>query len=42
MPVIVNAEPTNPALLADDWPALAAALDDLAACPELVTLLHRD
>ena len=27
--------------LRQDWPALAAALDDLAACPDLVTLLSR-
>jgi hypothetical protein len=27
------------AALRQDWPGLAAALDDLAACPDLVTLL---
>jgi hypothetical protein len=25
--------------LRQEWPALATALDDLAACPDLVTLL---
>jgi hypothetical protein len=25
--------------LRQDWPGLASALDDLAACPDLVTLL---
>ena len=25
--------------LRQDWPGLATALDDLAACPDLVTLL---
>jgi hypothetical protein len=25
----------------EDWPALAAALDHLAACPDLVTLLTK-
>jgi hypothetical protein len=29
------------AALRQDWPALATALDDLAACPDLVTLLSR-
>jgi len=27
--------------LRQDWPALPTALDDLAACPDLVTLLSR-
>jgi hypothetical protein len=27
------------AVLRQDWPGLATALDDLAACPDLVTLL---
>jgi hypothetical protein len=27
------------ASLRQDWPGLASALDDLAACPDLVTLL---
>jgi hypothetical protein len=27
------------AALRQDWPGLATALDDLAACPDLVTLL---
>jgi hypothetical protein len=27
------------AALREDWPRLATALDDLAACPDLVTLL---
>ena len=29
------------AALRQDWPALATALDDLAACPDLVALLSR-
>jgi hypothetical protein len=29
------------AALRQDWPALATALDDLATCPDLVTLLTR-
>jgi hypothetical protein len=29
------------AALQQDWPRLAAALDDLAPCPDLVTLLMR-
>ena len=27
--------------LRQDWPGLATALDDLAACPDLVTLLSK-
>jgi hypothetical protein len=27
--------------LREDWPALATALDHLAACPDLVTLLSQ-
>jgi hypothetical protein len=29
------------AAVRQDWPRLATALDDLAACPDLVTLLSR-
>jgi hypothetical protein len=29
------------AALRREWPALASALDDLAVCPDLVTLLAR-
>jgi hypothetical protein len=29
------------AALRQEWPVLATALDDLAACPDLVTLLSR-